>query len=560
MAEISLRHERVTAVGVALGLVLSAASLAGGPANAATIIGTDGPDTLNGTPDADTIQAFGGNDTVDGRAGDDGIDGGSGRDLLLGGGGGDWIVGGLGNDQLSGAEGPDVLDGGAGKDALDGGADSDSLFGWDGPDTMLGRAGGDHVDGRAGPDVMSGGSGDDTLFAGDGNDELTGDAGADELLGGLGDDQLAGGAGADELEGAEGADRIAGGEGNDRLLYHETGVQVVTTFAVRDVVLDFEGAGLPGGDVFDLSFGKLLWVGRIGTRAKLGAFLPGGGDRITELGYVLRSNGSMLVADTDDSGSIGDGDFAIDLRGRLEPTPHDFANVTFVDAGSPGDDVIIGTEHDDWIFALAGDDEVHALGGNDRVDGGSGDDLLDGGPGGFDDLFGDEGADRLSLATSDLGGNADGGPGDDVLVASDTAPSFLHNSLRGERGNDDLYAGAVGASMDGGDGADRLFSGPGDDQFRLLRPGVDLDLEDEGDLLVYGGSGRWSSEGNLGDHVFVFRDGSDLFDLRGSGLQLSDLTIVNEDTQTTITSSRGTITIFESAGEEVFIDGDDFLF
>jgi hypothetical protein len=48
--------------------------------------------------------------------------------------------------------------------------------------------------------------------------------------------------------------------------------------------------------------------------------------------------------------------------------------------------------------------------------------------------------------------------------------------------------------------------------------------------------------------------------MRGSGLQFSDLTIVNEDFQTTITSDRGTITISESVGQEVFIDQNDFLF
>jgi hypothetical protein len=36
--------------------------------------------------------------------------------------------------------------------------------------------------------------------------------------------------------------------------------------------------------------------------------------------------------------------------------------------------------------------------------------------------------------------------------------------------------------------------------------------------------------------------------------------ILNEDFQTTITSSRGMITIFESFGQEVFVDENDFLF
>ena len=45
-----------------------------------------------------------------------------------------------------------------------------------------------------------------------------------------------------------------------------------------------------------------------------------------------------------------------------------------------------------------------------------------------------------------------------------------------------------------------------------------------------------------------------------SGLAFSDLTIVNEDFQTTITSSFGMITIFENFNEPVQITETDFLF
>ena len=48
--------------------------------------------------------------------------------------------------------------------------------------------------------------------------------------------------------------------------------------------------------------------------------------------------------------------------------------------------------------------------------------------------------------------------------------------------------------------------------------------------------------------------------MRGSGLQFSDLTIINEDFQTTITSSRGQITIFENFDQPVEITAADFLF
>jgi Ca2+-binding RTX toxin-like protein len=134
-------------------------------------------------------------------------------------------------------------------------------------------------------------------------------------------------------------------------------------------------------------------------------------------------------------------------------------------------------------------------------------------------------------------------------------------SLQGDAGNDEMHAGAVGPSLNGGSGSDRLFSSPADDQLEAGRDELGFDLDNAQDFLVYTGTGRWSTQGSFcGDTVSGFQDGSDLFDLRGSGLVFTDLTIVNEDFQTTISSGRGTITIFESFGQEVFVDADDFVF
>ena len=222
--------------------------------------------------------------------------------------------------------------------------------------------------------------------------------------------------------------------------------------------------------------------------------------------------------------------------------------------------MIAGTEGDDRIFAAAGDDQVNALGGDDEVHGGAGNDSLDGGPG-FDNLFGDAGNDTLTLATGDRGGVASGGDGDDVLFGSNSSFSNFDNSLQGDLGYDELHAGTVGSTMNGGGGADRLFSGAADDQMDAGRDEFGFDLDDAQDQFVYAGPGPWSTEGStFGDIVSGFEDGSDVFDLSGSGLPFSDLTIVNADFQTTITSDRGMITIFESVGQEVFIDQNDFLF
>ena len=535
---------------------LAAAILTGGVAVAADITGTEGPDTINGTPDADTIRALGGNDTVNGRGGDDVIDGGDGRDALAGNDGIDRISGGTGNDDISGGAGRDGLVGDEGSDTLDGGGDDDfTLAGGDGNDTVFGRAGDDNVDGDSGSDTLFGGVGDDDMFGLDGGDDMFGEAGDDELFGGPGVDQLNGGAGVDELEGEERADRIESGGGDDQLDFNAGSFQPDSTFGVRDVVLDFQRAGRPGGDLVRLSGDEFAWVGRIDANPRTGAVLPGGGDGLTQLGYIQRGD-TFLVADTNDNGRLNADDFTVEFRGLHDFTPEDFDNTDFIIAGTNGDDVITGTEEGDRIFAAGGNDSVTALGGDDEVHGGTGDDFLDGGPGGFDNLFGEEGNDELTLATSDNGGVAEGGDGDDLLFGSDTS-SF--SDLQGRAGNDDLRAGAAGSTLIGGSGLDRMVSSAADDQFEGRdESGV---LDNAQDLLVYTGTGRWSSvDSFFGDTVSGFQDGSDLFDLRGSGLQFADLTIVNEDFQTTISSSRGTITIFESFGEEVFVDANDFLF
>jgi Ca2+-binding RTX toxin-like protein len=544
------------------------------------ISGTNGADTINGTEGNDTILALGGNDTVNGRGGNDRIEGGDGNDTVNGGTGDDILIGGNGNDQLNGDAGNDRIDGndgadilmggdgidritgGAGNDIIDGGAGRDTvLAGGDGNDIVRGGAGNDTLDGDAGNDQLFGGNDNDTLFGGDGNDIMFGDAGNDELFGGFGNDILNGGAGVDEIQGEEGADILTGGAAADQFEFNAGSFRPDSILSLRDQVVDFQGAGVAGGDVIRLFGDSFAFVGNLNVNPTQGAALPGAGDGITQLGYTVRNNNTYLIADSNDNGVLNNDDFVVQFNGVHNFTVNDFDNTDFVIAGTNGDDVITGTEGDDRIFAAGGNDQVFALGGDDEVHGGAGDDVLDGGPGGFDNLFGDAGNDRLTLATSDGGGVASGGDGDDVLFGSNTSFSNFDNSLQGDAGNDDLHAGTVGSSLNGGSGSDRLFSSAADDQMEAGRDASGFDLDNAQDLFVFTGTGRWSAEGSFfGDIISGFQDGSDLFDMRGSGLQFSDLTIVNEDFQTTITSDRGTITIFESSGQEVFVDQNDFLF
>jgi Tol biopolymer transport system component len=138
----------------------------------ATVVGTEGNDTLFGTAGADVIVSLGGNDTIRSAGGNDTVCTGSGRDRIIVAGGSDRvragtsrdiIEGGRGNDRLGGDAGNDTIVGASGNDTLSGNAGNDRLRGGSGRDRLVGGAGRDSLDGGAGRDTCRGGSGRNTL-------------------------------------------------------------------------------------------------------------------------------------------------------------------------------------------------------------------------------------------------------------------------------------------------------------------------------------------------------------------------------------------------------------
>lgn len=120
----------------------------------ATIIGTQGADSLVGTSGRDVIVGRGGGDTIRGAGGHDLICGNDGNDLIFGDKGGLSLPGVDGNDRISGGDVRDRLFGEGGDDELRGGTGNDTLRGGPGNDTVQGDVGADEHEGNEGNDRL----------------------------------------------------------------------------------------------------------------------------------------------------------------------------------------------------------------------------------------------------------------------------------------------------------------------------------------------------------------------------------------------------------------------
>jgi uncharacterized delta-60 repeat protein len=160
-----------------------------------------------------------------------------------------------------------------------------------------------------------------------------------------------------------------------------------------------------------------------------------------------------------------------------------------IDAGD-GNDSITGDASEDTIIAGSGDDlievgftdSISAGDGNDWVagfgnkliSGGEGNDSLSGNSTGDPvQINGDNGDDALNFSNPDQSSSEvvitlRGGAGDDVLAASDGSYALLggaDNDTIHAATRNDFDAGLDHATLDGGDGNDRLFDAAGSDSF-----------------------------------------------------------------------------------------------
>ncbi len=369
------------------------------------------------------------------------------------------------------------------------------------------------------------------LLAGGGDDSLAGGFAADSIAGGSGDDTLDGFLGDDTLIGAAGIDVLTGGLGNDLFLFDVAG-QPNSPPATPDLITDFEGGGITGGDLlglpgvaaiglgltFHVAGADFVFEGYEGSGVQLPASRIG--DGFADVMWRLVDGAAWrfeVWADLNDDGRFTPGDLFLRIAVAPGDTATSLAPGDFLAAfaglvGGPDNDVFSGPgATDDLFWGEGGNDVLSGGDGVDVLEGGLGNDTLQGGAL-ADELRGGPGSDWL-----------DGGDGWDTLFAADnlapeTEAAEDRNRLVGGAGRDQLFGGAGLDTLLGEADDDLLWGDEGADSL-LGGDGIDLVYGRDGDDVLDGGAGDDTLLGGTGGDTFTGGAGADLFviDLSTSG-------------------------------------------
>jgi Ca2+-binding RTX toxin-like protein len=365
-----------------------------------------------------------------------------------------------------------VLDGGLGADQMSGGLGDDRYVVDHIGDTVVEAlsAGIDTV--VASVNYTLADNVENLVLSGNLNTNGIGNALANVLVGNGADNNLDGGAGNDVLAGGQGNDTLVGGSGDDLYLYNQGEGHDVITDASGIDTLKF-GAGI----TLDSLAARTVMVNG---QSKLIVSILGADGQETSDGveWLLGAGGVSPI----ERFEFASGQVATLAQISVAPRSQ---------AGTIGNDTLMGDRNDDTISGGIGNDTIYGRAGNDILNGDIGDDKLFG-EGGNDSLYGGDNSDQLwGGAGNDL---LDGGNGIDTLMGG-TGDDKMYG------GNDnDLLDGGVGADiMYGDNGADELYGGAGNDR---------LDGGNESDLLA-GGAGDDNILGGNGADVIVAGVGND---------------------------------------------------
>ena len=378
-------------------------------ANALTINGLGGDDTLKSTAAADAVALI----TLDGGDGNDTLS----ADAIL--------LGGAGNDTFIVPNGINTIDGGAGFNTI-------QVDGTNGPDTISVTQGAGTVDltvngvtstntvsniqlinvaALAGNDTVTlSGSGtiNTNVYAGDGNDNVnaTGLTASVSLYGGSGTDSLTGGSGNDFLDGGDGSNQMTGGLGNDEL------------------------SGGSGGDLFIYNAGDGV------------DFMDGGGGVNNLYVYGLAAADNTISVYPN---SVYPTDINLDINGLAEAILAFSIQGVVLTGGTASDTFNIGDLTGRSVTYVSADFGVDTVADKLNVEGTANNDSII--VAGLVDAKVTGLPWDVTAINAKMNGNlivdgvaVNGGLGDDYLLASSELTAMVTVTLAGGRGSDTLYA------------------------------------------------------------------------------------------------------------------------
>ena len=411
------------------------------------------------------------------------------------------ITGGAGGDTIHGLGGADAIDGGAGDDHIDSWGTESSIIGGAGLDTLVLAA-------AVTVDLSSAGdqtTGDAATASGFESVDASGLSSAVRLTGSSGANTITGGAGADTIDGGGGLDEIRAGSGNDQVGYHGSEVTIDGEAGTNTLVLatattvNLGNTDQTSGDATQVANFQNVDAGSLSTGVAItGAsgdnrIIGGSGaDTIRGAGgndTIQAGGGDDTVDYWASEGSIDGGTgtntlvmkaaATVDLA-QADQTTSDATTVTGfadVDASALSSGVrLTGSTAANRLTGGAGDDTIAGGGGNDVINAGSGNDTVTF-SGSETTVAGGSGSDTLVLSGAvasavdlSVSAGSDQTTGDTAVVTGfeSVDASILTGaqtiSLTGSTGANTLTGGAGADTIRGGGGADVIQAGAGDDR------------------------------------------------------------------------------------------------